>query len=142
QVSVVAQDALGRRTKKIIKKINNLDQLGARHRHKLRIAVKKLRYTTDFFASLFAERKAKKLHKHFRAALKALQDALGKLNDISVHERLAKQFAHRGRRSRKKPEKAYAMGLLTGRERSIAHACSAAAAEAGRNLSKAKAFWR
>lgn len=141
-VTSFAQDVMNRRTKKIVKKIKKLGKLDARQRHKLRIAVKKLRYATDFFASLFARSKAKKGRKRFGAALKALQDALGRLNDISVHEKLAKQFAHPGRRSNDRPQKAYAMGLLTGRERHIARACSAAAGVAGKNMSKAKIFWR
>jgi hypothetical protein len=70
--------------------------------------------------SCLSKPKAKKARKRFEKVLKALQDALGKLNDISVHEGLAKQFAHPDKRSKKIPEKAYAIGLFTGREKHIA----------------------
>lgn len=137
-----ARDVLDRRTAKIVKTVGKLEDLSAGERHKLRIAVKKLRYATDFFARLFAKRKAKKARKHFQKTLAALQDALGRLNDIAVHETLARQFAHPPKRSGKRPEKAFAMGVLTGREQSRARACIAAAAKAGRKLSDADRFWR
>ena len=44
-----------------------------RHRHELRIALKKLRYGTEFFASLFPGREADR----FRAAAARMQDLLG-----------------------------------------------------------------
>jgi triphosphatase len=140
-VSAFARDVLRRRTKNIAKKVRKLERLGVEDRHRLRIAVKKLRYATDFFASL-AGSKVKKARKRFEKELKALQDALGKLNDIAVHEKLAKQFARPAKPSKKLPEKAFAMGLLTGREKHEARACIAAAMKAGRNLSGARLFLR
>jgi CHAD domain-containing protein len=59
-----------------------MEQLDAPERHKLRIAVKKLRYATGFFACLFNHPKTKKARKYFEKELKALQSALGKLNDM------------------------------------------------------------
>jgi inorganic triphosphatase YgiF len=137
-----ARDVLDRRTGKIVKRVKKLEDFSARERHKVRIAVKKLRYATDFFGSLFAKRKARKARRRFENVLKALQDALGKLNDIAVHEKLARQFAHPRKRSSKRPQKAFAMGVLTGREQSRARACIAAAGKAGGNLSDADRFWR
>jgi CHAD domain-containing protein len=48
-----AADILGKRLKTILKKAHRIERLGPRRRHKLRIAVKKLRYATAFFAGLF-----------------------------------------------------------------------------------------
>src|SRR6185437_6880053 len=53
-----AREVLGHREKKIARKGNELQYLDQAHRHKLRIAVKKLRYSTEFFRSLFQESKA------------------------------------------------------------------------------------
>ena len=50
----------------------------------MRIALKKLRYATEFFAALYP----KKRTKPHLAALKELQDGLGHLNDVAVAERL------------------------------------------------------
>jgi hypothetical protein len=43
---------------------------------------------------------------------------------------------------RKKIEKAYAIGLLAGRETHLARLCFADAAKAGRQLSEAQSFWQ
>jgi CHAD domain-containing protein len=50
----------------------------------LRIACKKLRYSTELFASLYAANRTK----DYLAALAKLQDILGKMNDIAVARRL------------------------------------------------------
>jgi CHAD domain-containing protein len=47
--------------------------------HRLRIALKKLRYTAEFFAPLYQKKKVKR----FIAEMKRLQEALGRLNDIA-----------------------------------------------------------
>jgi CHAD domain-containing protein len=48
-------------------------------RHRLRIALKKLRYAAEFCAPLYP----KKTVKHWLAPLKELQDLLGHLNDVA-----------------------------------------------------------
>jgi CHAD domain-containing protein len=78
----VARRIVRERTRKIIKTCRKMEQLDAPERHKLRIAVKKLRYATGFFACLFNHPKTKKARKYFEKELKALQSALGKLNDM------------------------------------------------------------
>ena len=60
--------------------------------HKLRIACKKLRYTTEFFESLFAADAVN----DFIAHLKKLQDNLGAFNDLSVQQRYLHGFAVEG----------------------------------------------
>ena len=51
-------------------------------RHSLRIHVKKLRYASEFFMSLFPGKKKSK--RAFLASLNSLQTALGDVNDIAV----------------------------------------------------------
>jgi len=80
-----ARDILKARTRKVLKKLARLDDMDARARHKLRIAVKKLRYAEEFFRALYAQGSAHKEQKKFAARLTALQSALGRLNDIRVH---------------------------------------------------------
>jgi len=136
-----AQEVLAQRRRKIIKRVRKLEKLDSRRRHKLRIAVKKLRYATDFFVPLFTRPKAWKARKCLDKVLKSLQSSLGKVNDIAVHERLARQFASGTVRTKKRPQKAYAMGLLTGREQTRMRACLAAAAKAGKDMAKTRPFW-
>ncbi|KKO65168.1 CHAD domain protein [Janthinobacterium sp. KBS0711] len=57
-------------------------------RHRVRIAAKKTRYATEFFASLFAGRAVKP----YVGRLSALQDELGWLNDVQVADRLLRQL--------------------------------------------------
>jgi len=47
--------------------------------HRLRIALKKMRYTAEFFAPLYASKKVKR----YIAKVKKLQESLGRLNDIA-----------------------------------------------------------
>ena len=140
-VGAFAQQVLRSRAKRIARKVGKLDKLDVQERHRLRIAVKKLRYATDFFASL-SKAKAKKVRNSFVKELKALQDALGRLNDIAVHEKLARQFARPTKRSKKLPQKAFAIGLLTGWEKRDVRACIVAAMKAGENLSGARSLLR
>src|SRR5436190_13913821 len=87
QLRDAARDILSERAGKGLKKLKKLERLDARGRHKLRIAGKKQRYATSFFDSLFGQGRA---HRRFAAQLKKLQDALGRLNDVQVHRRFAR----------------------------------------------------
>jgi CHAD domain-containing protein len=115
-----------------------LAQLNARGRHKLRIQTKKLRYAVEFFATLFASKRAAKRLKRLLPVLERLQDGLGELNDIAVDkERLAAIGIRRG----SKPNRAYAAGLLSEREDTQVEAAMAVATKAYAELAKAKPFW-
>ena len=59
-------------------------RLPAEKRHELRIALKKLRYTVEFFKPLFAKGRVKP----FLSRVKAMQEDLGHLNDVAVAESL------------------------------------------------------
>jgi inorganic triphosphatase YgiF len=131
---------LARRWRQVRKKGRVLAKIDPRSRHKLRIQTKKLRYAAEFFASLFTTRRAVKRRKHFLAALERLQDALGDLNDIAVHERRIAAMGVRHRRSN--PSRVFAAGLLAGREDARKDAAMAAATSAYAELARVKRFWR
>ncbi len=141
-----AAEVLAGRLKKIVKKIARVEELSVRERHKLRIATKKLRYATEFFASLFAGRKREARGRQLANILEGLQDSLGTLNDIEAHKRLARRVVAAGKPPaepiRRKAEKSYAMGFITGQEQKQIASCLAAAAKAGKRLSKTRPFWR
>ena len=137
-VVAVATDILDRRTKKVIKRARNLRSLDARDLHLLRIAIKKLRYAAEFFSSLFDHPKRQK---RFRETLTDLQDCLGALNDMTVHINRAHRLSHQQRRAPQQAEKAYAMGLLAGREKARAPALERAAEKAGKQLATRHRFW-
>jgi CHAD domain-containing protein len=135
-----AFEQLARRWRKVRNKGRVVAKLGAHSRHKLRIQTKKLRYAAEFFASLFTSRRAAKRRKQFLAALESLQDALGDLNDIAVHE---KRIAAMGvRRRRSNPSRFFAAGLLTGREDARKDRAMETATATYAELAKVKRFWR
>ena len=139
-VAIFAADELTRRWRKVRKKGRALGQLDPRSRHKLRIQAKKLRYAVEFFASLFDSKRAARRRKQFLSALERLQNGLGDLNDIAVHEQ---RIAAMGvRRQRSNASRAFAAGLLTGREDARIEAAMTAATEAYADLTKVKPFWR
>ncbi|MGE3691077.1 MAG: CHAD domain-containing protein [Novosphingobium sp.] len=84
QLMDLASKVLSRHRRKVRKLGGNLRKMPDASRHRLRIEVKKLRYATEFFASLFRQKKAVKHRKSFTRALASLQDSLGELNDLAV----------------------------------------------------------
>jgi CHAD domain-containing protein len=140
-ISDFAAAELSRRTGKIVKRSRKLEALDTLRRHNLRIAIKKVRYACEFFARLYEGRKVERRRKKFMATLKGLQSGLGRLNDIQVHGRLAHGFAHSRRRAPRRTEKAFAIGLLTGREHAEATAILADALKAARKIADTKPFW-
>jgi triphosphatase len=138
-----ARDILDARTAKVTKKLKKFDKMNDRQRHKLRIAVKKLRYATGFFDALFPGHGKKQ--KRFVAALERLQSALGRLNDIRVHASFADDTVGRARSSRKgtaqQVARAYGLGQLTADERSSTRTCRKEARRAAKAFSALKPYW-
>jgi triphosphatase len=138
-IEVSAARQLDRRWKKIRRKGKAVARLDAKRRHRLRIQTKKVRYAAEFFGSLFPGKRASKRRKRFQPALEALQDALGDLNDIAVHEELIGATGMRRRRVSRK--RAFATGVLMGHEDARLDAALAAAIDAYAELAKVKRFW-
>jgi CHAD domain-containing protein len=85
----LAQDLLSHAQHRLLKRGKKLRDADPEARHKVRIAAKKARYATEFFASLLPKKAAKRYIK----TLSGLQDTLGRLNDMAVAERLLKDLA-------------------------------------------------
>jgi len=134
-----AAQELERRTAKALKKLARIEELAPPRLHKLRIAIKKLRYGVGFFQSLFREEK--KAIRKFLGVLKDLQSALGKLNDIRVHGGLAQEYAAPAKATRRAVGCAFAMGELTGKERATRRDCLKAARHQGKRLKHGPRFW-
>jgi inorganic triphosphatase YgiF len=89
-ISAIAPDVLDRRQRKVRQRGNGFGSLMPPERHKLRIAVKKLRYTVELFSSLFDRDGLER----FVGRLKRLQGDLGYANDVRVaHEFVTELFA-------------------------------------------------
>ena len=144
-IEASAAEQLTRRFRKIRKRGKMLARLDARRRHKLRIQAKKVRYASEFFADLFPGKKAAKCRRKFLTALERVQDCLGDLNDIAVHEDRITAIANgrgQSRRRRGSPKRAFAAGLLTGREDARLDAVLESANDAHAELIRIKPFWR
>ena len=78
--------------------------------------------------------------------MKLLQDSLGALNDISVHEGLTERLAiapdNVGKRKFRSAKKAFAAGQLSGREEARITSVLKSAERAYARFAKAKVFWR
>jgi len=107
-VVAFADRLLAKRHRKALKRGRDFAHLEPEQRHRLRIALKKLRYATEFFASLYRKKRAGP----YLADLKHLQDALGHLNDVAVAERLTGQLVERA--GTKRQDLAVASGLVLG----------------------------
>jgi triphosphatase len=142
-IAVTSVAQLRKRWKKILKNGARLDELNPQRRHRLRIQAKKLRYASEFFAGVFPGKKAARRRQDFLAGLEKLQDALGDLNDIAVHENLTERIAEapdakrRGGRARK----AFAAGRLSGREEARIASVLKDAERAYDAFAQAKPFW-
>lgn len=84
-----ARPLLKRRHRTLLALGSDLAHAAPEARHAARLAAKKLRYATEFFAPLFA----KKRSRSYRKALAMLQEELGAWNDAAVAVRLAGELA-------------------------------------------------
>lgn len=117
-----------------MRKLNDHD------RHKLRIAIKKLRYTVYFFESLFVDSASAKALSHYKDHLQSLQDSLGGLNDVAVHQKLLTKLGTDGDEERSRLVY-FAAGAVVGSERGEIRPLLNVAKRAARNLRRAEKFW-
>jgi inorganic triphosphatase YgiF len=139
-----ATEQLEARHRRIVKRGKHLGALSPRRRHKLRIAVKKLRYAIEFFAPLFPAKKERLRRRAFAAALKELQDCLGDLNDIMAHERLSRELVNRhlrGPQRRGQIWGVFAAGELCGQEQARCGSVLKSAIAAYEQFANAKRCW-
>ena len=80
-----AAEVLEKLHREVLKRGRHFGNLAPEERHKLRIAIKRLRYAADFFLPLLAKPKRKR---RYAKTLSALQDRLGRTNDMAVTEQL------------------------------------------------------
>jgi len=142
-IAAAAAEQLRKRWKKILKRGARLDELDPQQRHKLRIGAKKLRYASEFFAGAFPGKKAARRREDFVECLEQLQDTLGDLNDIAVHEELTKRIVDtpNGKPIRGRAREAFAAGRVSGREEARIASVLEHAERAYRAFAKARPFW-
>jgi CHAD domain-containing protein len=106
--------------------------------HRLRIALKRLRYTSEFFEGLY---KKKQLNEYLDR-LRKLQDVLGAMHDIAAaRQTLLRLTAEEPASARGAAQLAHASGLITGWHESRAVDLSQKARKKWKKLSHAEQFW-
>lgn len=130
-VRAFAGTALSRFRRKVRKGARDLADADDRARHEVRKDAKKLRYAAEFFAGLFARKRERRRYKSFVAALEALQDRLGALNDLATAPAVLKELGVAD-------DPGAARLLATGRKKSLIEK----AEKARGDLFDTKRFWR
>ena len=129
-----AQRVLDERHRRVLKRGRHLGKLDPAELHRLRIAVKQMRYAVEFFAGLFPVRRMSML----RAQLSALQDILGKMNDATIAAKLmAAVAAASGNRAT-----VAAAGRIAGWHAALAEQYRAALKPAWQGFRRLSAAWR
>jgi inorganic triphosphatase YgiF len=140
-----AAEQLGHRRKKIRKRGREMEKLDPVRRHKLRIQVKKTRYATEFFATLFQEKKSARRGTKLLGALKRLQTSLGGLNDVTTRKALCAEMLLKPGRSSEGAagrDRAFAAGLVTGDQEARSAELLADAKKAHGQVEDIKPFWK
>ena len=129
-----AAESLDRLDRKLRRCGRHFRSLTPEARHALRIALKHLRYATEFFGDLFPPASAAERYGRKAAAL---QDTLGELNDAAIAVRLVNELEQSAG-----PDIAYAAGVVAGWSARSSVGDETALFKAWRALEKAERFWR
>jgi triphosphatase len=135
-IAEIAPLLIERRWRQVIKRCKHFAGLSLDERHQVRIALKNLRYISEFFESLFDPAAVKALMKR----LKGLQEDLGHLNDVRNGQGLCRELARPTEHDINDID--LAAGMVIGW-----HLCGLTNLEAKlcrdvRRFRKAKPFWR
>jgi len=128
-----AGTVLERRYERVRKRGRKLASLSPAELHRLRIAIKKFRYATDFFAGLYEGKRARETLKR----LARLQDILGAINDAATVGNLVGEVL-RGANGRQAAE---ARGILLGWSRGRAATLRRELNTAWKAFRGAEKFW-
>ena len=123
------EQSLERLHRKLRKRGKHLASLTPERRHRVRIDLKKLRYAAEFFSALLEPRQRVR---QFHHAASALQDELGKLNDMATAEDMARRLHGDS------PEAIRALGIVLGWAAHAARGEPRAIASAWKDFRKVK----
>lgn len=129
----IANRVLDHRFDQAKRRAKHLKGMSAAKRHKLRIALKKLRYTADFFAPLYDE----DAPKNFIKSLSKIQDVLGALNDVAVARGTLEKLAHG-----EQDTLSFAAGMIYGWHLDRASHVWAGAKKRWKRFEQTEPFWK
>ena len=127
------RDVLAWQGARVAKRSKKITLLSDEARHRLRIALKNLRYSVEFFGDRFAHSRRRL---GYMKKLSALQDLLGNRNDIVVARSHVEQL-----RSEAGPETERALGFVLGWYAREAAMADEAIGKAWKKFKRADIFW-
>jgi inorganic triphosphatase YgiF len=134
-VATFAHHALNNAWKKVAKRGQHVGELEDEERHKMRKALKQLRYSLEFFGSLYNPADVKP----FVGQLKKLQDLIGYVNDVATAGQLERISEAHCRQSLACQR---AAGYIIGWHAAEAAHCWTRAENSWNELEETRRFWR
>jgi triphosphatase len=144
-IEIFAAEQLSQRRKRIGRRGARINDLNPQQLHRLRIQVKKFRYATEFFSSVYHGKKSAKQCKKIKSSLMQLQNCLGRINDIVTHKDLFADIVAspaRGLTGEQNRHRAFAAGLIIGDQQAQIQELLDRARKAYSRFDGAKAFWK
>jgi CHAD domain-containing protein len=138
--TTLADRMLTMRLKQSRKRARHLASLSDAARHRLRIRLKKLRYTAEFFAPLYT----KKVVEPFLGRLSRMQDILGGLNDVAVARTTLESLVERGDAGHlvSQADLSFAAGIVYGWHLDRAARSWGKGVKRWKRFAKAEPFWQ
>jgi inorganic triphosphatase YgiF len=127
-----AKAAMARQYSRVLKRGRRIENLALQDLHRLRVAVKRLRYIAEFFLPL-----APKKARNYVRALSELQDFLGRLNDDAIAWRLLDNLGA----GESSPAYQQAVGYVRGWSAAEAERCRNQLPEAWKQFMKTQPWW-
>ncbi len=140
-INIFAARQIARQRKKLLRRGRHLTSLEPEQVHELRIRAKKLRYTVEFFRSLYLDGKKPKQWNRFVSEMQRLQDALGSYNDMTVRRNLFTEFTA-GTQAKRNPAVAFAAGQIVGEQHAFGRQLLKDASKALSRFEDVKPFWK
>ncbi len=125
---------LARSHRKALRRGRHFAKLAPEARHELRLSLKKLRYTAEFFLPLYAGQSAAR---KYLSRLEKLQEALGAANDVATTQPLLASL----RGGKTLPELDFAAGAVLGWQRRHELDAGKALLQRWRKFADATPFW-
>jgi CHAD domain-containing protein len=138
KLSRVAKRLLTRQEARAMKRGKRVRDGEEAHLHRLRIALKRLRYTAEFLGPLYPKKKVRAYVKELRR----LQDRLGAINDIAHVRATVASLARESDMKRVPGAERYAAGLVGGWYRARRPAIVKQALKRWKRFRVVKPFWR
>jgi inorganic triphosphatase YgiF len=133
-VEKFSKAALDRQSARVLRRGKKIATVSDEARHKLRIALKNLRYGVEFFGELHGNHKRRRVYKK---KMSALQDLLGIRNDIVVARSYVEQF-----REEVSPEAECVLDFILGWNAREAAIIDKAIDKSWKKFKRADIFWK